>query len=102
MCIIQVFSDLDDSGEFEYLDEDIWLEKNGCYLLNLHMILKVKTNLSNISLVLHGNLEEPKNSIFYSSSWNIKEKTVLFNNSFISDTIRENYYHLRVRLTLPW
>lgn len=32
MCIIQMNSDIVDFGEFEHLDEDLWLEKNGNYL----------------------------------------------------------------------
>ncbi|MDD5474531.1 MAG: hypothetical protein PHU34_10365 [Candidatus Methanoperedens sp.] len=93
MCIIQIYSDRPNCGEFEYLDEDMWLEANGSYLLNLHMILKVKKNLSKINIVLHGKLQNPINSSFYSESWNIShDKGIIFNNTFLNDEIRENYY----------
>ncbi len=93
MCIIQIYSDTLGCGQFEYLDEDLWLEPNGCYLLNLHMILKVNKNLQKINLVLHGKVQDPINCSLYSESWNIShDRGILFNDTFLNDEIRENYY----------
>lgn len=93
MCIIQIDSDVADCGEFEYLDEDLWLEKDGRFLVNLHIILNVKKNLSKINIILHGKLQNPTECSLWSESWNIVDsKMILFNNTFLNDEIRENYY----------
>jgi len=84
---------MENCGEFEYLDEDIFLEKNGNYLINIHIILNVKTNLARINIVLHGKIQDPKNCSFYSKSWNIGNNIgILFNKTFLNKEIRENYY----------
>ena len=93
MCVIQIYSDIEDCGEFESLDEDIWLESDGSFLLILHMLVKIKKDLPKFNIILHGKLLNPKNSTFYSESWNIiDDKIIAFNNTFLNEQIRENYY----------
>ena len=92
MCLIQVFSDVDNCGVFKYLDEDMWLEKNGCYLLNIHMLLDLNKDVSNISVVVHGSLKDPKACSLYSKSWNATPIGINFSKSFFVNGLHENSY----------
>lgn len=90
MCLIQIFSDTRDCGVFHYLDEDMWLQKNGRYLLIVHMVLELKKDISNIKIILHGKLKNPKECPFYSDSWNIESNGIIFNRTFLQEDIAEN------------
>lgn len=90
MCLIQIFSDTKDCGTFHYLDEDIWLERSGRYLLIVHMILEVQTDISNIKMILHGKLINPKKCSLHSDSWKIESNGIIFNRTFSQTDIFEN------------